>query len=182
MSLTRGDLLSKLFTLPPIVVALIILVWGWGNLFVVAISTHSLGSFLTHPAFMIGDLVMLPAAGFLITLFYQRVETPMHVAILFSKKWTCATLSVAFLLALYNAYFSIFIWKSAPPDILMSPHFFFWWFFVYVLINFLARGFGQLLYTTKYTLWLLYVGVIILVSVHLLLPTVFGPKTFPISQ
>lgn len=178
-AITQNDFLNPLFSLNPVLVALIIWIAGWGSLFLFALRTNSLSSFLKHPGFMFGDFLMLPLAGFLITLFYQQITTP--VSSVTSKNWTYITAIIALFLTALSAYRTLFVWKTAPADIFLAPHLIFYFLFLYALINFLSKGLLQLLPNSTSFLWILYLGVIVAISTHLTLPLIFGQKTFPVT-
>ena len=177
--MTQNDFINPLFSLNPILVAVIIWLTGWGYLFLFALRTNSLDTFLRHPGFMIGDFLMLPLAGFLITFFYQQFTNP--ISLITSKNWTYIALVIGLSLAVLSAYRTLFVWKTAPVDILIIPHFFFYWFISYILINFFIKGLLQNLSSSTPLSWLIYIGVILVVLVHLILPMIFDPKIFPVT-
>lgn len=175
-AITQNDFLNLLFSLNPFFVALIVWATGWGYLFLFALRTNSLDNFLKHPGFMVGDLIMLPIAGFLITLFYQQITNPVNSIV--SKNWTYITIVIALILTVLSAYRTLFIWKTVPLDIFITPHLVFYFLFSYILANFILRGMLQLISASTPLLWGMYIGVILVMSVHLTLPLIFGPKTF----
>ncbi len=169
--MTENDFLNPLFSLGPVAMALIVLFWGFGTLVLVAIQTKTVGSvLLANPAF-IGDLLLLPFAGFLIAYFYRAVVNP--VGIVTSPIW-CYTVGV---LALLLAAISVV--RSDMISIWGVPHLTFYCFFAYIAISFVCKGLLQLILgTNEKFLWLVWVGVLILISVHVILGLIF-PKVFP---
>jgi len=175
--MTQNDFLNPLFSLPPIVVALIIWFTGWGSLVLIAWRTNSVSTaLLKHPGFMIGDFLLLPLAGFLITYFYQSVSNP--VTSLASMKFTYFAIIFAVLCTMLATLGSIFITKNYH-GIWSVPHTIFIWFMVYILASFIPRGFFQLIHVPSTKLWIVGLLVLFFAISHLALPLIFGPKTFP---
>lgn len=170
--MTENDFLNPLFSLGPLVMALLVLFWGFGSLVLVAIRTTTLGSvLLENPAFMVGDLLLLPFAGFLITYFYRAVANAVDIVT--SPRWSYGIGVLAVLLPAISAV------RNDLISIWWVPHLTFYWFFAYMTISFLCKGFLQLILgTNEKFLWLVWVGVLMLTSVHGILGLVF-PKVFP---
>jgi hypothetical protein len=166
----QNDFLNPLFSLSPFVVALVILFWGFGTLALVAIRTKTVGSvLLANPAF-IGDLLLLPCAGFLIAYFYRAVVHPVDIVT--SPIWNYGVGFLALLLA------AISVVRSDMISIWGVPHLTFYCFFAYIAISFVCKGLLQLILgTNEKFLWLVWVGVLILTSTHVILGLVF-PKVF----
>jgi hypothetical protein len=177
--ITAGDYFRGFFALPPLIVAIVVLIFGWGNLFLFAIKTDSLGAFLHNPDFMVGDLIMLPLAGLLVSVYYGRASERLNFSFINSNLWHKLVLLFAFILSSYNAIFSLYVWHSTHFDIIIVPHFFFYWFVVYELTNFFIKGAVYLLRYRSFLMLFLYISVLLAIVVHLTLPSVFGPKTFP---
>lgn len=137
--ITQNDFLNPLFSLNPIIVALIVWFTGWGSLFLIAWKTNSISVvLLKHPGFMIGDFLLLPLAGFLITYFYQSVNSPMTFVT--SMKFTYFAIIFAVICTMLSALRSIFITKNYH-GIWSLPHITFIWFMVYILASFISTGF-----------------------------------------
>lgn len=171
--ITQNDFLNPLFSLHPILVALIIWVAGWGYLFLMALRTGEISALLKHPGNMIGDFLMLPLAGFLITLFYQSVGNPANI--ITSAKWMYVSLTISVFLTIFIVLGGIFITKS-KHTLWYVPHIVFSWVFAYIMINFLIKGVLQLLSNSTLFLWSLYTGVIVSIAIHIIFMFIFGPK------
>jgi len=169
--MTENDFLKPLFSSGPLVMAVLVLLWGFGSLVLVAIRTQTVGSVLLANLAFIGDLVLLPCAGFLITYFYRAVTNAVDVVT--SPVWNYGAGVLAVLLAAMSAA------RNDLISIWWAPHLTFYWFFAYMTISFLCKGLLQLILgTNKKFLWSFWVGVLILTSVHGILGLVF-PKVFP---
>lgn len=176
-TITQYHALNPVFSFNPLLVSLIILIWGWGNLFILAVKTKTLKTFLVNPGFMIGDLIILPAVGFLVVYSFQQITV---WEIIMRVKWfyliTIAAASLA--LSLFSG-FRTFLKKTAPLHPLILPHFFFYWFMAFILINFFFMGFLQILFRGwSFLSSVIYATVVIGVLTHLSLPEIFGPKKF----
>ena len=76
--LLTGDPLGRLISLHPILVALLFVALGWGTLLLIAWRLEVIASdFLRNPAFMVGDLVLLPLCGALIAAYYRSASLEM---------------------------------------------------------------------------------------------------------
>jgi len=169
--ITEKDFLDPLYSLGPYIVAIVILFWGFGTLLLVAIKTKTVFSvLLANPAF-IGDLFLLPIAGFLITYFYRSVNNPIDIIIL--PVWSYVILTIAIILTVVS------VTRNELFNIWWIPHQTFYCFFAYLTISFLIKGLLQLiLVTSDKALWLVWASVLILVSASAILGIVF-PKIFP---
>lgn len=173
--MTQNDFLHPLLILPPFIVYLIILVWGFGSLLLVAIKTKTLRTHLVrNPGFMIGDFFLLPAAAALITFFYQSVTSPLPVTT--SLTWTQATAILSLIITIslgvkfkkYNKYL-IWVW----------PHGVFHLLFTYLFITFISKGFWQLVFgENSPLLWMIWITAVFAVAIHLILGTIW-PKKLP---
>lgn len=176
--MTQNDFLAPLFSLHPLVVAAIVFAAGGGFLFLFAGRINFAKGFLRQPQFVVGDLLMLPLVGFLITFFYQRVDNPIDLVI--STNWTYVTLLIALVLSALSAYRSFFVIKTMPINIFIFAHLIFYFFMAYILLSFFPKGMLQLLSDSTPLLWIVYIGVVIATATHLMiLPAIFGFKKFP---
>lgn len=116
---------------------------------------------------------MLPLAGFLITLFYQSIESP--VAIITSSKWIYISAVIATFTIILSVLCGIFIAKR-NYTFWYIPHVIFIWFITYIVSNFLINGVLQLLSNSTLFLWAIYIGVIISMIIHVTFTFIFGPK------
>lgn len=173
-SMIQNDFLNPLFSLNPFLVALIFLVAGWGYLVLAAWRLKTLNALLKHPGYMVGDLIMIPLAGFLITLFYQSVNNPT-ISVL-SVRWIYFGIAFATLYTIITFIASIFISKTVH-GFWFIPHTIFIWFISYVLFNFFTKGFLQVLSKTTPSLLSIYIIAALAVLTHFILIAVFGYKT-----
>lgn len=166
-----NDLLGFVLKLNSISFALLILVFGFGSLLLVAIRTKSFNeSILKSPGIMVGDIFLLPIAGFLITTFYQSIQNPLPIL---QSTWWNLLLIIAAVLASISAY------RFKHLNIWWLPHNVFYFLMAYIVITFLAKGLIQLVFSKEeFNLWLSWILAMILISVHQLLGVVF-PKRFP---
>ena len=171
--MTENDFLKPVFSLNPIVVALLIWFWGFGSLALIAIKTNSFGGvLLRHPGFIIGDFFLLPLAGLLIAYFYQHVSAPQRWVT--SKVWIFGGAGAATILTVVSVVRNdlIYIW--------FVPHGTFYWFMAYVLITFFPRGLLQLVASkAERGLWPVWLAALLAVSGHFVIPMIFGPKILP---
>ncbi len=162
--MTQNDFLYPLFTLSPYIVAIIVLVWGFGSLLIVAIKTKTVMTrFFINPKFMLGDLFLLPLAGGLITFFYQEVSIPLSITT--SPLWNIVTLAISLFISLgVGAKLRLLSLKY----ILGLPHGLFHVFFTYLFLAFMSKGLWQLLFgQSSPLLWATWLIVMILVVSHL---------------
>ena len=175
--MAQNDFFNPLFSISPFLFALIILIFGWGGLFLQAIKTKSLSTFLRHPAFMIGDLLILPIIGFLMSIFYRGIAIPVEE--LLSTKWNYFTAIISLGIVSFTFYRSIFIKRTTSFNIFSLLHFFFAWFMAYIIITFFSKGLWQLLFGGGgLFLWILWLLVFVGVLSHISLG-VLWPKKFP---
>lgn len=176
--MTQNDFLNPVLSLTPSLVAVIIWFAGWGSLFLIAWRTDSITSvLLKHPGFMVGDFVLLPLAGFLVAYFYQSADSVLDL--MRSKKWDYFSIIFATLFTIVATSYSIFISKHYQ-GIWSIPHTIFIWFIIYILANFLSKGSYQLLYKPNRYLWMIYIGVLIAISFHIIIKlSIFGAARFP---
>lgn len=173
--MTQNDFLHQLLILPPFIVYLVILISGFGSLLLVAMRTKVVRSaLLKNPAFIIGDAFLLPAAGGLITFFYQTVSNPVPATTL--EVWHLITLAIS--LAVTTG-FGIKLKFFNRRYIWGLPHGIFHLFFTYLFITFVSKGFLQLVYgESNITLWVIWISVILAILIHHILGT-FWPKKIP---
>ena len=143
-TLLAGDPLGWLISLHPIVVAFTFIALGWGSILLIAWRLDVITSeFLTNPAFMVGDLVLLPLCGTLIAAFYRSASLEMPSE--WGTRIAIGSAVIAGIAAGATALFSIFLsetyqgWWSAP-------HTLFIWFFAYVFISFLPRSISDMVF------------------------------------
>lgn len=176
-AMIQNDFLNPLFSMNPFIVAIIIWFTGWGSLFLIARKTNSITTnLLKHPGFMIGDFLLLPLAGFLITYFYQSVSNPTDSVM--SVKFTYFALIFGFVYVVASTLGSIFVTNNLH-GIWSIPHGIFIWLMAYILSGFISRGFFQLIHVNNTTLWIIWIAVLFIGIVHVSFPLIFGPKTFP---
>ena len=146
--------------------------WCFGSLVLVAVRTNAVSSvLLRHPGFMIGDFFLIPLACFLMTYFYQTIDHP--VPLVMSPKWNYVAILGLVLASISGIRFHL-------VSLWWIPHLTFYWFMAYALITFLAKGLLQLVVGgEKDSRWLIWLGVLIAICIHEMLPLIFGPKTLP---
>ena len=170
--MARNDFLRPLRLLHPVVVAGLVWATGWGTLLLIAWRTDTItAEFLRSPGHMIGDLVLLPAGGFLIASFYRRTaEPPPSVG---SGRITYAAVALASLVTVTTTVYSIGV-SGNYQGLWSVPHTVFIWMIAYVLISYFFRGLGRLLSRPARSLWLNYLGVTAVVSTHIALKLALG--------
>lgn len=171
-SIVQNDVIRIFFSFNPILMGLLVWVWGWGSLLLVATRTHSISTLLKHPGFIIGDFFMLPISAALMNVFYNSVRNPVPMAT--SSWWTIGMGLLSLILAIISAY------RSGNYTIWWWPHSVFYWFMSYMILVFIGKGAVQLvLGQADRDLWFLWVAALIPITVHLILPLIFGPKILP---
>jgi len=123
-------------------------------------------NFLKSPGHMIGDLVLLPLAGFLITKFYHEVSDPtpsvgakVHTYLAAILAISATTLATMYSVLVSNNYQGL--WSA--------PHTIFILFLAYILINFLIKALTYLYSRSNSRLWLNYFTVITAIAAHIAL-------------
>lgn len=176
--MTQNDFLHPLLILSPFIVYLIILSCGFGSLVLVAIRTKSIrNALIKNPAFMVGDVFLLPAAGGLITFFYQQIVHPIPVTT--NPTWTTVTLIVSLFITLFFGVKFKFLNKRI---MWWLPHGILHWFFMYLFLTFVTKGLFQLLYGQgSIVLWVLWWLVILMVAIHQFLGQLW-PKRIPFEE
>ena len=167
--MTQNDFLNFLFSLHPLAMGLIVLIFGAGSLVLYGIYVGELQSLL-KPSFLIGDFILLPLIGIAINYFYQNVGTPAKFV---NNHWLLLfTALIALLLVIISAIrFSLY-----KPVFL--PHIIFVLFINYIVLTFLLKGIFQLWSKGgDTTLWIIYIFVLI-ASVSVKILGVVYPKTF----
>lgn len=173
LSITQNDLLNKLVSFNPFVVGLLVWFTGWGSLFLIGWGTNNLDTLLSLK-FMIGDFIMLPLAGGLITYFYQSVKKPSSLAT--SKNITYFASVFATSITVISTLYSLFI-SHHYQGVWSIPHTVFIWLMSYILVSFISRGFIQILHSERRKFFLgLYSVVLLAISIYLI---TLGFKYFP---
>ncbi len=167
--MTENDILRPLLGLHPVVLAVIVWAWGYGSLLLAAIKTQSLRDLFTHPGFIVGDFFMLPIAAGLIAWFYHAVSDPVPSAT--HVVWTLGAGVSALVLTIVSVV------RSGNVEVWWWPHTGFYWFMTYLVTAFMGKSLLQLVRGEEdYAMWALWLGVMLAIAVHLILPTIFGPK------
>ncbi len=140
--LLTGDPLGRLISLHPILVALVFIALGWGTLLLIAWRLDIVTSeFLVNPAFMVGDLVLLPLCGALIAAYYRSASLEMPSE--WGLRVAVGSGVLAGVAAGATAAFSIFA-SETYHGLWSVPHTIFIWFFAYTFISFLLRAFSDM--------------------------------------
>ena len=177
--MAQNDFLRPLFTQPPTLVAVVVLVTGWGSLLLIAWRADAItDTLLRSPGFMIGDLVLLPLAGGLIASCYRKSWTPPHPT--HPKILTYSSLVVATLFVLAATHYSLLV-SGNYHGIWSVPHTLFIWFIAYVLVHFFFKGAYFLCTRSAPGLRYRYAAVVPAVSGHILLKLIFGSASFETS-
>lgn len=170
--MTQNDFLQSFYQLPPLLIAPIIWLWGFGSLLFLGWRTKSIKSVvLKSPGMIIGDFFIIPAIAALIPLAYQLVDNPLPATT--SSEWNIAILLIAFLLTIISLtrFKNWYVW--------FMPHGVFYFFFAYYLLNFLTKGVYQILFgTTGETFKLLWGLISLGIIAHEWLGFI-KPKKFP---
>ncbi len=168
--ITQNDFLNPLFSLNPIIVALIILFLDFSTLALVAIKTRTIKSVLFKiPAVLLGDFFLIPFTGFLITYFYQNTNT--ELSILADSIWTTIT---AFLAIIITVVFGL---KFNLIKTIWIPHGIFFWFMAYIVITFISKGFYLFLFERNVVLLSIWISVCVCIFLHQMLGLIW-PKKF----
>ena len=120
-ALLTGDPLTRLMSLHPLIVGLMFLVLGWGSLLLIAWRLEVITSvFLRSPAFMVGDLVLLPLATAFMASFYRSasIKIPRESGV----GITIASALIAAIAAGTTAAFSIFLSETYHGHMVSAPH------------------------------------------------------------
>ena len=171
-TLLTGDPLGWLISLHPILVAISFVALGWGSILLIAWRLEIITSeFLRNPAFMVGDLVLLPLCGALIAAFYRSASLEMPSE--WGARIAVGSAAIASISAGATAAFSIFVtetyhgWWSAP-------HTLFIWLFAYVFVSFLPRAFTDITFYLSTRKIYHVVAVILLPVAHISIKSYFG--------
>ena len=171
-ALLTGDPLARLMSLHPLIVGLMFLVLGWGSLLLIAWRLEVITSvFLRSPAFMVGDLVLLPLATVLMASFYRSasIEIPRESGV----GITIASALIAAISAGATAAFSIFL-SETYHGIWSVPHTLFIGLFAYVFVSFLPRAFYEIAFGFKTRKTYLIAPVALLPMAHIILKSYLG--------
>ena len=171
-ALLAGDPLARLMSLHPLIVGLMFLVLGWGSLLLIAWRLEVITSvFLRSPAFMVGDLILLPVTTALIASFYRSatIEMPRESGV----GTTIASALIAAVSAGATAAFSIFF-SETYHGIWSVPHTLFIGLFAYVFVSFLPRAFYEIAFGFKTKKSYLLAPIILLPMVHIMLKSFLG--------
>ena len=170
--LLTGDPLRRVISLPPVLVAFVFIALGWGSLLLIAWRLDIVTSeFLRNPAFMVGDLVLLPLCGALIAAFYRSASLEMPSE--WGARIAIGSAAIASISAGATAAFSVFVtetyhgWWSAP-------HTLFIWLFAYVFVSFLPRAFTDLMFYLSARKIYHVMAVILLPVAHISIKSYFG--------
>lgn len=117
----------------PYVVALLVWLFAFSSLALVAVRTNTVGTGLfMNPAILLGDFTLLPAIAFLITRSSR--STKMWDAVLPSSKWSVGTATLTLLLTVISGiYFGL-------VNSWWMFHGLFYWLMAYMIGSFLLRG------------------------------------------
>ena len=170
---TTSDILLWPFTaLHLIAAAGALLVAGWGSLLLIAWRTGTVTTtFLTSPGFMIGDLVLLPAAGLLIARHYRwaaRSSVSEASRVLQGTALGLATVGTA-----SATIYSTLISRNYEGA-WSVPHTLFIWFLAYVLIGYFLAGPKHLSSGGPLPIRLDYLGVAAAVTGHIAIKLSLG--------
>ena len=171
-ALLTGEPLARLMTLHPLIVGAIFLALGWGSLLLIAWRLEVITSvFLRSPAFMVGDLVLLPLATALMASFYRSasIEIPRESGV----GITIASTFIAAISAGATAAFSIFL-SETYHGIWSVPHTLFIGLFAYVFVSFLPRAFYEIAFGLKTRKTFLLAPIILLPVAHIMLKSFLG--------
>ena len=128
----------------PILVALIYAALGWGSLLLIAWRLEIIESdFLRNPAFMVGDLALLPLCGALIAAFYRSASLDMPSE--WGLRISIGSAALGGIAAGATAAFSILA-SGTYHGLWSVPHTLFIWFFAYIFISFLPRAFSDMIF------------------------------------
>ncbi len=140
--LLTGDPLGRVISLHPVLVALVFIAFGWGTLLLIAWRLEVIESdFLRNPAFMVGDLVLLPMCGALIAAYYRSASLEMPSE--WGMRIAVGSGVIAGIAAGATAAFSILA-SETYAGVWSVPHTIFIWFFAYTFISFLLRSFSDM--------------------------------------
>ena len=171
-ALLAGDPLARLMSLHPLIVGLMFLVLGWGSLLLIAWRLEVITSvFLRSPAFMVGDLILLPVTTALIASFYRSatIEMPRESGV----GTTIASALIAAVSAGATAAFSIFF-SETYHGIWSVPHTLFIGLFAYVFVSFLPRAFYEIAFGFKTKKSYLLAPIMLLPMAHIMLKSFLG--------
>ena len=159
-------------SLHPLIVGLTFLVLGWGSLLLIAWRLEVITSvFLRSPAFMVGDLILLPFATALMASFYRSatIEIPRESGV----GITIASAFIATISAGATAAFSIFL-SETYHGIWSVPHTLFIGLFAYVFVSFLPRAFYEIAFGFKTRKTYLLAPIMLLPMAHIMLKSFLG--------
>ena len=171
-ALLTGDPLARLMSLHPLIVGLMFLVLGWGSLLLIAWRLKVITSvFLRSPAFMVGDLVLLPLATVLMASFYRSasIEMPRESGV----GIPIASALIAAVSAGATAAFSIFL-SETYHGLWSVPHTLFIGLFAYVFVSFLPRAFYEIAFGFKTRKTYFLAPVVLLPMAHIMLKSFLG--------
>lgn len=170
--LLSGDPLGPLISLHPILVALTFIGFGWGTLLLIAWRLEVIESdFLSNPAFMVGDLALLPLCGALIAAYYRSASLEMPTE--WGTRIAVGSGTIAGIAAGATAAFSIFATETYAGA-WSIPHTLFIWFFAYAFISFLARALSDMIFYLSARKMYHVAAVIVLPATHLTLKATLG--------
>lgn len=166
------EILNTFYTFNPYISALIIFIAGFGSLLLVGIKTSTVKTIIfKNPAILIGDVLLLPFIGFLITSTSQRVPDTFYSNQEPLLHFTIAV--IALLLTMLSA------WKFKLINVWWLPHGIFYWCMSYIILNFfLTQGILFVTNTYDILLSLALFLVVVFLFFHFYLGWKF-PKRFP---
>lgn len=170
--MTQGDFLDFLFKLHPVVVALIVWIWGFGSLIIYGWKTKAIKTvILKSPGIMVGDFFLIPIITFLTVYFYQTVKNPLPAVT--TPCWSLTSCLVGIILAAISAV------RFRLINRWFFLHIIFYWLMAYIFLTFLTKGFYQLMFGGgTSTLWAIWIFVLVGILIHLVLGVVWRKK-FP---
>lgn len=132
-----------------IITAIIVIVWGIGSLFFVAVKTKSVRTvFLKKPSIFAGDFLILPIiSGLIVNSFGKR-----GIAIVdLSSAMFYLSIMVGLVLAAFSAI------RNQQINFLWLPHVLFYWFMASLVFYFLVVSFDL----KSAVWWLVLIGILI---------------------
>lgn len=169
--MTEKDFLYPLFSLHPIVVFAITLVFCIATLVIVPLKTKTFTLILNSPSVLIGDVLLLPLTSLLIAYFYQTN---------YSKSYPLDSYFWTIILAIGSS--CVTLWFSRhfnPVNRWWLPHGIFHFLTTYAIVVFTIKGLLLLIENgAGLQRWIIWSSVLILIAAHQTLETIF-PKRFP---
>lgn len=127
--------------------------------------------FLRNPAFMVGDLVLLPLCGALIAGFYRSASLDLPDE--WGHRIAVGSAAIASIAAVATAVFSVSVTETYQ-GLWSVPHTLFIWFFAYVFVSFLPRAFSDITFYVKARKIYHLMAIVTLPVAHISLKSYFG--------